>query len=270
MFKIGLYYGCWISQQVVRTLNGGTQLLISSSGKNKATISNLLFKVEQWSSDRQAQPQYKQYSVWLKKYLSQGIPCIIGNYVDDALNDSDYDHIMPVIGINYYDPVTSYNPNDAISFYSLFELTTLQRKLNTNDLVKTRGTCGNTTSEGGCIPVNVDYGYAILGIKDSDKVTLPVSLSVDRSDEPNLSTGEKPALMAGTVTVSNLVNGHKYALLRYNSYVNVPISGKAAKFLSSKYYKRYNFQATDTTYTYVDPVKIWTNGTTYYRCVSLS
>ncbi|CAF4582435.1 unnamed protein product, partial [Rotaria sp. Silwood2] len=102
------------------------------------------------------------------------------------------------------------------------------------------------------------------------KATLPVRLKVDRSNEPNLSLGAKPVLMQGTVTVFGLVFGRNYVLLRYKSYTEVPSSGNATAFLNSKYYKRHNFRATNTTYTYVDPEKIPSNGTTYYRCVSAS
>jgi hypothetical protein len=261
----GLYYGCWISQQLIRSINQG-ELLITDDGNDKSTITKLLFNYEQWLFDEEIQPQFENYSAWLKKHLIQGHPCIIAVYVNDADNDPSYDHIMPAIGIRYQTE-DSYDPEDTLLFYNLFELKTLERELSTNDMLKTRQMCKESTIQGGCLPYHVDYGYAISGIKDQQKTTLPVRLKVDKSDEPNLSLGASPVLMQGTITVFNLVPDRNYVLLRYKSYTEVPSSGDVKAFLESKYYKRYNFKATDSAYTYVDPEEIPSNGATYYRCV---
>ncbi|CAF3453120.1 unnamed protein product [Rotaria socialis] len=255
-----------MSQQFIRSINNG-ELLITDDGNDKSTITKLLFNFEQWSSNSQLQPQYQQFSVWLKKHLIQGHPCIIAAYTNDADNDPDYDHIMPAIGISYYEPTSSYNPKDKLLFYNLYQLKILERELSTNDMIKQRQTCNKSTLQGGCLPYNVDYGYAIFGIIDKQNVTLPLRLKVDRSDEPNLSLGASPVEMQGTITVFNLVLGRNYVLLRYKSYTEVPSSGNATAFQSSRYYKRHNFRAINVIYTYVDPEKILSNDTTYYRCV---
>ncbi|CAF4179709.1 unnamed protein product [Rotaria magnacalcarata] len=218
----------------------------------------------------QLQPQYQQFSVWRKTHLIQGHPCIIAAYVNDADNDPDYDHIMPTIGISYYEPTSSYNPKDKLLCYNLYQLKILERELSTNDIIKQRQTCNKSTLLGGCLPYNADYGYAIFGIVDKQNVILPLRLKVDRSDEPNLSLGASPVQMQDTITVFNLVLGRNYVLLRYKSYTEVPSSGNATAFLSSRYYKRHTFRATNVINVYVDPEKILSNGTTYYRCVCVS
>lgn len=244
--------------------------MITNDGNDKSTITQLRFNFEQWQFNTENQPQFKKYSAWLKKHLIQGHPCIITAYVNDANDDQQYDHIMPAVGISYQKTQSSYDPKDTLLFYSLFELKTLERELSTQDMIKTRQKCDKSTIQGGCFPYNVDYAYAILGIADPQKATLPVRLTVDRSDEPNLSLNASPVLMQGTVTVFNLTPKQNYVLLRYNTYTAVPSTGNAKAFLNSKYYKRHNFQATKSTYKYVDPEKIPSNGATYYRCVAVA
>jgi hypothetical protein len=105
--------------------------------------------------------------------------------------------------------------------------------------------------------------------RDQAGTSLPVRLAVDKSYEPNVSTGAKPLLLTGTVTVSGLTPGKAYALLRFNSYASVPTSGGADAFLGSEHDRVVEFIPTGQTWTYVDPVKIVSSGMAYYRCVLL-
>jgi len=91
---------------------------------------------------------------------------------------------------------------------------------------------------------------------------------VSESDEPCLAYGMQACDMFGRVTVRKLTIGTRYALLRYSSYVDVPIEGDATAFLNSKYTSIHNFTAEDNVYTYEDPISISSNGSTYYRCVA--
>ncbi|UJR19564.1 hypothetical protein I4U23_022694 [Adineta vaga] len=264
--SIGLYYGCWISQQLVRSINQG-EYLITDDGNDEATLTRLHFDFERWPFEHKDKPQYKNHCLWLKNHLIEGHPCIITVFLDYDEKDDDYDHIMPAIGIEYNPSHQSYDPNDILLFYNLFDLKLIERKLSIDDMIKTRNTCKCKTSGGGCIPRDINYGYAILGIKDEQHVTLPVQLKVNLSDEPNLSTGAPPVLMQGTLIVSNLEPNREYALLRYASHRLVPKSGDIQAFLHSKYHSRHDFCASHSTYTYIDPEKIPSNGSTYYRCV---
>lgn len=74
--------------------------------------------------------------------------------------------------------------------------------------------------------------------------------------------------MIGQVTVQELTAGVRYILLRYSSYVDVPISGDAAAFLTSNYTSKHDFTAHDHIYIYEDPIAINSNGSTYFRCVA--
>merc|ERR1719281_2169895 len=91
------------------------------------------------------------------------------------------------------------------------------------------GNCKNATEADNemypCVPNSVDYGYAITGVVDPAKKSLPVSLSVQFIDEPNfLYRNAKPAKLSGHVTVSGLTAGNGYSLLRWDDYSNVPIN----------------------------------------------
>ncbi|CAF1382063.1 unnamed protein product [Rotaria magnacalcarata] len=267
--SIGLYYGCWISQQLIRSINEG-ELLITDDGNDADTLETLLFEFEKWNFKQEAQPQFQRHCMWLKKHLVQRHPCIIAVYIADTEEkDDDYDHIMPAIGIQYSESDDKYDPQDVLLFYNLFDLKLLERQLGTNDMVKTRRTCKNTADTGGCLPQQINYGYAISGIKDEQKTTVPVRLKVSMSHEPNLSTGASPVIMQGTIAVFTLVHGRNYAILRYNSYKQVPESGDNEAFLRSNYHSRHEFRAESDTYSYADPEGIPSNGSTYYRCVPI-
>ena len=100
-------------------------------------------------------------------------------------------------------------------------------------------------------------------------MTLPVHLSVSANDEPNPAFREDPVDMTGTVTVTNLIIGNAYALLRYSTYKFVPTKGNADTFLESRFDTQHIFTALGTTYEYEDPKKISSKGSVYYRCVPM-
>lgn len=93
-------------------------------------------------------------------------------------------------------------------------------------------------------------------------------LTVAEWDEPCVNHGMNARDMAGRVTVQELIVGTQYSLLRYSSYVDVPVRGNATTFLTSNYTSRHDFTANDSTYAYEDPIAIKSNGSTYYRCVA--
>ncbi len=116
--------------------------------------------------------------------------------------------------------------------------------------------------------LKVCWGIAITGILDEDSVCLPVRLTVAEWDEPCIVYGTKARDMVGRVTVQKLTAGTRYILLRYSSYVDVPVRGDATAFLTSNYTSKHDFTAHDSVYVYEDPTAINSNGSTYYRCVA--
>ncbi|WP_394849590.1 C39 family peptidase [Pendulispora brunnea] len=257
--SIALHYGSWISQKVVRKVAGGEVLLGVNESK---TLERLHFGFKNWNSN-EPKPQFEAFSVWLKSHLRQGHPAIFAVYLADGTDDPDYDHIVPAVGIEY-ESASSYDPADTLWFHSNFGHR-LHRTMGT--LSATRKKCTYDSSAGGCIPRDVDYGTAVTGIVDERSATLPVRLSVDRSDEPNVSKGEAPVQLHATVTASGLVSGRRYALLRYDDYKDVPTDATAAGFLSSNHAARIDFTATAAEWSHAD--KFMSDGVAYYRCVPL-
>jgi hypothetical protein len=83
-------------------------------------------------------------------------------------------------------------------------------------------TCKTMFFDGGCVPWEVNYGTAVLGIVDSDHATLPVRLAVDGAIEPDVAAGQPPNTVHITVTVEDLQSGKNYVLLRYSDPTSVP------------------------------------------------
>jgi hypothetical protein len=108
----------------------------------------------------------------------------------------------------------------------------------------------------------------MTGISDEDHVILPVCLSVSAWNEPNThpAYNEKPIEIDGIVTVSHLIIGESYILLKYSSYQYVPTKGNEEHFLLSNFDEKHKFIANDTIYIYEDPKKIPSTGSVYYRC----
>jgi hypothetical protein len=259
--SIALYYGTWVSQQLARTLAGGTEVLIGTNSPQVLTA--LSFTFTQWDNSV-AQPQFQGFMVWLKSNLALGYPAYFGAYLTDGNNDPDYDHIMPATGIAYAN-LSAYDPADVLTWNDDFG-DQIQRPASA--LSATRATCAYSSTQGGCIPQNVDYGIAVTGIVDPQHVTFSVSLAVASSSEPNVSTGAAPVPMTGTVTVTGLSLGGKYTLLRYDDYTKVPAAASAADYASSVYTYRTDFTASGSTWTLVDPHTFLSDGSSTYRCVA--
>jgi hypothetical protein len=261
--SIALYYGTWVSQQLARTLAGGTEVLIGTNSPQVLTA--LSFTFAEWDNSV-AQPQFQGFMVWLKTNLALGHPAYFGAYLTDGNDDPDYDHIMPATGIAYTD-LTTYDPGDVLTYNDNFG-DQIVRPAST--LSATRASCAYSSTQGGCIPQNVDYGIAVTGIVDPDHVTFPVSLAVGSPSEPNVSTGASPVQMTGTVSVSGLTPSGKYSLLRYDDYTMVPAAASSADYASSAYTYRTDFTATGTTWTLDDPDSFISDGSSTYRCVAQS
>jgi hypothetical protein len=93
------------------------------------------------------------------------------------------------------------------------------------------------------LPSGVDASFSCsfsFGVRWQDaKASLPVSLDVNRPDEPDLRSGQKPALLNGTVTVTELSAGAQYVLYRWDSV------GAAFDYTQAA---QHAFTATDRTY----------------------
>jgi hypothetical protein len=255
--QAALYYGTYVSQYRVREIIDPTQQqdvwVPDHSGQ---VFEALRLKFEDWNSGVPT-PQYQNYLVWTKSHLQQGHPVIITVYVQGE-SDPYYDHIIPATG--FVSPDTNaYHATDTLTFNDCYATTNFTRTF--GSIYDTRAMSGNGALYEYCIPRDTDYGAAVTGIKDDSGTALPVSLKVDRWNEPNVSQGATPVQMNATIQVRSLQTGSVYALLRYNDYHNVPTSN----YLSSAYSSATNFVATNNAHALAD--RFMSDGTVIYRCV---
>ncbi len=251
---IGLYYGNYISEDIVRTVAGG-ELLIGVN--DEAAVDSFKFTHDEWDYNNQPNPQYKNYLVWLKQHLYYNHPVIITVYIQ-GLSDPDYDHIIPAIGFSSPD-TTTFNNTDSLTYNTCFDSAYFTRSF--ASIWDTRSMNGNGATYEYCIPKAVDYGCAISGNMDSLNITLPVNLSIDRWDEPNVTLGEQPVMLHAVATISHLTVGTQYALLRYNDYTHVPPGNFDPLTADEVFY----FTASTATKTYAD--SFMSHTATFYRCI---
>ncbi|MEI6764953.1 MAG: T9SS type A sorting domain-containing protein [Bacteroidota bacterium] len=250
----GLYFGNYISQDVVRTVAGG-ELLIGVN--DVAALNAFSFNCEEWDFDNQVTPQYQNYLVWVKEHLYNYSPVIITVFVQ-GMSDPDYDHIIPAIGFNAATS-NSYSDADQLIFHDCYAATPYTRSF--VSMWDTRSMNGNGATYEYCIPKNVDYGCAVTGIKDPQSKCKPVRLTLNRWDEPNVTLGEPAESMTATITIESLTAGQQYALLRYNNYTQVPATDFNPAGAGSVVY----FTAADSTKTLSD--NFMSNTAVFYRCV---
>ncbi len=255
--QIALYFGTYISQYRAREIIDPTQQQDVWVPENSGPIFKALrLKCEIWDSTRM-KPQYKAYLVWAKGHLQQGHPVIIDVFVQGG-GDLTYDHIVPATGFSSVD-ATTYHANDRLIFNDNYWGQPYNRLF--GSMYDTRAMTGNGNVYEYCIPRDVDYGCAVTGVKDSSGTTKPVSLTVDRWSEPNISKGAKPVVMTAKVKVRALTVGTSYALLRYDDYHKVPID----HYLTSSFSRKTVFKATGTSQSFSD--QFMSDRVVIYRCV---
>lgn len=253
LLAIGLYYGNYTSEGVVRTIAGG-ELLIAVN--DAATFNALSYTYEEWDYN-QTTPQYQNYLVWVKQHLYNKQPVIITVFIK-GLNDPDYDHIIPAIGFNAAN-VNNYNGADQLIYNSNYDSISFTRTF--SSVYDTRSMNNNGAVYDYCIPKNVNYGTAITGVKDIQHVLKPVHLKIDSWDEPNISLSETPKLLHAIVKIDSLTNGQSYALMKYVNYQNVPASNFIPQNADTCIY----FTANGSSQTF--NTSFMSDGTVFYRCI---
>ncbi len=255
--QCALYFGTYISQYRAREIIDPTQQQDVWVPDNSGPIFDALrLKYAAWNS-AQATPQYQSYLVWAKSHLQQKHPVIIDVYVQGG-TDPAYDHIIPATGFTSADTNT-YHDADTLVFNDNYAATPYTRTV--GSLYDTRAMNGNGAVYEYCIPRDTDYGCAVTGINDGSGTALPVSLKVDRWNEPNISQGAAAVQLTATIQISALTNGAAFVLLRYNDYHNVPTNN----YLTSAYNTATTFVATNSTQTLTD--HFMSDATVIYRCV---
>eukprot|EP00929_Paragymnodinium_shiwhaense_P004575 TRINITY_DN105634_c0_g1_i1.p1 TRINITY_DN105634_c0_g1~~TRINITY_DN105634_c0_g1_i1.p1 ORF type:complete len:340 (-),score=45.60 TRINITY_DN105634_c0_g1_i1:46-1065(-) len=265
---VALYYGNWITQDAARGTNGGTgpqnSLLLGGHHEKDTYPSSeshalkvLKFRYTSWDDRHAERPQHKAFIEWARSALDAGDPVIFGVY-QHGLDDVDYDHIVPMVG---YD-------SDALYFNDLHSNFTMRYKV--PDFVRSRKECGGNVGKKVyhyCLPPSVNYGISVHGNADSKNELLPARLHVNSWTEPDYSKEDAhhqiPVEMTGTLTVTDLKAGVKYALLRYEHSSHVP----EEDFLTQgKFASRIDFVGPSDGKAEFQ-TKFMTNSTVFFRCV---
>ena len=222
--QCALHYGAYISQKLCRAIFDPTQqqdLCIDESGMNLRLVFNALhLTYELWRSDLAPSPQYADYLVWIKQHLARRHPVIFTVFMVGE-NDPNYDHIMTAVGFTSRD-LQQFHTDDALIFNDGFAPRASHASFGT--LHDSRAMQRDDTDIPYAVPEDIDYGAAVTGIDDATHAALPVHLTLNRWDEPNLLQGDSPAPLIATVTVSGLRTGRHYVLYRYENAREVPSS----------------------------------------------
>ena len=167
-----LYFGNYVSQEHIFKAGNGEFLI----GVNDAVVINTMgLNYVQWSTNTQSQPQAVGFANWIKTQIDSGAPVIAGFY-DDALTDSDYDHIMPIIGYQYASNAVAGLYYNTLQFNEV-QLTTAPFSSTRNNFLN-----GNGNPARYRIPQNKDYGVSVTGNKYSG---LRAQFFKDTWDEPD-------------------------------------------------------------------------------------
>ncbi len=107
--------------------------------------------------------------------------------------------------------------------------------------------------------LNFDYNVCFIkGLNVSG--TVPVSLSVDLTYEPDVREHERPVDIHGTATVHGLTKGETYKLYRYASTAALPAGPPFENNAESVH----TFLAKGPMYVYEDPKTFSSHSATYY------
>lgn len=283
-------YGIWVSQDQIRKAvdNSSHGKMIMHYNIQKALDVLKLTHVD-WDWKNSRRPQSEKYMAWLKHQLASGYPVIwmISTREFAAKRPGAeqalpvYTHIEPVWGLfsNQSLNDSTVYPDDVLLHGADYganrstEGPKLYRRFDSLvDNIFMTGNCSKAVPGVGhneyypCISKYSDFGYAVTGVAEpSSSPSLPLSLAVDRFDEPDFPwTKESPCQLAGTVTVEGLEAGNIYTLFRWDDYKAVPTDGD---YENSDWNFTYNFTASGNRYVFEDPRGILSSGSTYYRCV---
>lgn len=250
LISAGLYYGQYISQYEARAIASknkpqnkeGSQLLLGVNDAKAASLMHL--NAIEW--DTAAEKSTDQFLAWVKQNVVKGYPVAIGVYTNEYLfyqntkpnaGDPDYDHIVPVFGVdsnrlitdpNYYAFDTIYfsdnglwgdpsNPPFIFSYpFGSFQASRKQANAK-------NGPVYSLANDGS------NYGIAITGVKDLNGDTLPVRVDTNFNAElPSIKNGTSkrpaPMLLELAITISKLEPFVEYHLYRYNNLKDVPDS----------------------------------------------
>lgn len=248
--QIALNYGTYISQDLCRKAIGNEEILLGINAYK--VLEELSFEYDNWNPINFI-PQSKKYTQWIKENIKKNYPVMIGVYTRNG-NNKWYDHIIPVTGYISSDDNTN---NDYLLFNSCWDNKIYSFKI--SEMINTRK--NSCIKKKFSIPKYVNFGCAILGIKDPLKITKPVRIITDNNYEPNTLIGEFPVSINGQLEISDLEINKKYIVFRYNNYKDLPEDN-----YQNSEYKDYEIFTSEGISKKYD-IEFMSNSFTSYRCI---
>jgi hypothetical protein len=228
-----LRHGAWIPQEVAR-VSGGGELLLGVNYPRAMRALKISFSTFTGTG-------YQAFFAWAKQRLVRGEGVVNVAFYSGA-TDPDYDHIMPVVGIESNSiNGTTYDPTDVFRINSLYSLTTSRRIA--SGYWCTASNKKDTLVNAGCVPVNTLWGHSVLGPVYAG-IGPAVKLSVTQTSEP---PRPQSVTMNGVVTVSGLKAGTAYVLYRVDRLAAVPASAIAKVATGVPVVARFNATAAAST-----------------------
>jgi hypothetical protein len=263
----GLYYGQYLSQYDVRTLAWASQSAADrEKTKDIQQSVQLLLRMDNAPVAKLLRLEADVCKVegsltflhWVKKNVVSGYPVIMGVFNNEYLiyndkvttdGDTEYDHIVPVMGwgssrpLNgddihgdvillsdngLYGPCTCPIPDDTVAYYYHYPIPYF---LADRVLANTKHDANRVYSllslaekkETG----RMNYAIAIKGVLDENKETLPVKLTTSKNYEyPEIMNDhDRPESLSVTltITVAGLTPGQTYYLYHYEDENDVPV-----------------------------------------------
>lgn len=274
--ECALLFGMYVSQAYVRNIFDPTQQIDLAEIENwQLVCERLKFKSEPYVRLEAPTPQFREFSGWLKSHLVAGHPVILATWIsaanDDTLSNppfslpvdpdplSQIDHFVTATGFVGQNDAR-YRPDEVLLITNhYFSTYTYAQRF--DRLFDTRENRGAARDYAITLPQNYCFGLAITGVTDQNTGLRPVRIALDRIDEPNLITGAPPANLKLMITVSSLVRGREYVLLRYDDPGMIPMRDHAKRPSSS----RVVFRANTPEKTFTDEVR--SDGCVSFRCV---
>ncbi len=253
----GLYFGQYCSQFTAREMaspgvpqsDPSSQLLLGVNDRRAAEM----MRLQTIEFDSRAQRSTDELLAWVKRQALAGHIVIIGVFNNGIIlgewtsvqdGDSEYDHIGPVLGIKSNEPLDSrpgeYLPEDELTFCdnglfgpSIGSPPTMYQFLFPYTFKSFPGTRVEANNPNGPIymlkntPPN--YGVAVTGVVDPDRVTVPVRLRSSSDTEPQIdhhsNVPPEPVPITLTATVSLPDPEASYNLYQYDRFEKVPTTG---------------------------------------------
>jgi hypothetical protein len=284
--SISLYYGLWMSAEFVRYAANTSEVLLGFGHYTKvAEVFGLDIEI---FDNAGPSPTISRYLDWVVAHSRAQHPVIGGVFERRQGGDSDYDHIVPLIGgtelpvantLLPVDPVTGKRSNvTEIVFNDLYLHHHRQMRGSVLAVNRSDWTTPNWTQPFDyALPYMNNYGVAILGLADPNRETFRLKLSAwswtepdwgaeDRCQEQS-SSNPKPGPMDLSATVFGLTAGTAYTILRFDG--NTTASTVSSDFLKSRQWsRRWDFVASGDTYVVDLFDRVMTNTVVTYRAVA--